>query len=173
MFTALGSPRGALLGLVAAALIIAITYSLHAAPAPTGGVVMPVTEIVPTSRPVVQMAEATIDDLITGSTGDAAPAAGDQPMPGLIEGSAKFVDALGLLQDKKYADAYAAARGLSSDVERRTIQWAAITYGNGEIAPETVLKFEADAPDFVNAATFKTRLEQALIKADAGDADII
>ena len=32
MFTALGSPKGALLGVSAAALILAITYSISAAP---------------------------------------------------------------------------------------------------------------------------------------------
>ena len=35
----------------------------------------------------------------------------------------------------------------------------------------TVERFAADAPDFVNASVFKTRLEQALIKADAAGAD--
>src|SRR5690606_31896447 len=57
--------------------------------------------------------------------------------------------------------------------ERRAIQWAAIYYGNGAIDPATVKRFEADAPGFVAAATFKTRLEQGLAKEAADGPTII
>ncbi|RYE11310.1 MAG: hypothetical protein EOP22_00160 [Hyphomicrobiales bacterium] len=178
MFTALGSPKGALIGLSSAALIVAITYSLHAAtyslhaaPAPQMALVQPAPVGAPS--PTVEVAEAApaaIDQLITGAVSD-APSPTTQFMPGPL-GSSGFAAALDLLKDKKYADAYAAARSLESDVERRTIQWAAINYGNGAIAPASIKAFEADAPDFVGT-TFRTRLEQALLKADATGADII
>ena len=45
MFTALGSPKGALFGVSAAALILAITYSISAAPMRGIAVVEPAAEI--------------------------------------------------------------------------------------------------------------------------------
>ncbi len=177
MFTALGSPKGALLGLSAAALIIAISYSLYAAPAPTVATVAqpaPLPAAIASKQAQIEVAAAEsvdIDQLTTGAIGDSATTQA-QVMPGATDGSAEFVDALALLKDKQFADAYEAARALDSDVERRTVQWAAINYGNGAISAEAVKRFEADAPDFV-APIFKTRLEQALIKAAAPDADII
>ncbi len=125
MFTALGSPKGALFGLSAAALIIAITYSLYAA---TPARLDTAVEMAPAPVLTAALADPP-DDLITGAVSGKAEA---QPnaMPGPLA-SRPFLDALALLKDKKYAGAYAAARGFASDVERRTIQWAAITYGNG------------------------------------------
>ena len=184
MFTALGSPKGALLGVSAAALILAITYSISAAPmrgielarVPPMPVTLPAA--VPIPAPVADRAEAaaefaSLDTTVTGAVASTPDAGLPQAMPEPVAGSSGFIDALALVKDKKYADAYAAARGLTSDVERRTIQWAAITYGGGAITPDALKRFEADAPDFVNAGVFKTRLEQALIKAQASDADII
>ncbi len=179
MFTALGSPKGALLGLSAAALIVAISYSLYAAPMRvTAEVVRPVAPIaakpsISDVAPTVEVAEANLDDIVTGAISDAPAAGFKQIMPDIPGGSAAFTDALALLKDKKYAEAYEAARGFGSALERRTIQWAAIYYGGGQIDVEALERFEEDAPDFVNATTFKTRLEQALVRSDADGAEII
>ena len=78
-----------------------------------------------------------------------------------------------MVSEGKYADAYDAARGLDNPIERRTVQWAAIYYGNGAIAYDAVQRFEADAADFVSTGVFKTRLEQALIKGGAADDTLI
>lgn len=179
MFSALGSPKGALLGLSAAALILAITYSISAAPMRAIDVARPVAPTPapplpqPASEPVVEVANADLDTIVTGAISDAPEAGLSQVMPDVVGGSSSFTDALALLKDKKYADAYAAARGMGSDLERRTIQWAAIYYGAGDVAPAAVKAFEADAPDFVSDGLFKTRLEQGLVKAKAEPADII
>ena len=176
MFTALGSPKGALLGLLAAASILAISYSLYAAP--FQGMVELVRPAAPSQAAAAParataVAEATIDDMVTGTIGSPAPAGMSQPMPPAASGSAAFEAALDLVRDQQYADAYEAARGFRDAVERRTIQWAAIYYGGGQIDPATVQRFEADAPDFINAGVFRTRLEQALLKTDAGNDEII
>ena len=181
MFTALGSPKGALLGLSAAALILAITYSISAAPIRWVDVVRLAPEpaaslAAPPSRaaePAGQTTVAAIDDAATGAIGAAPEIGVTQAIPVPLSGSAGFIDALALVRDKQYTDAYVAAATLSSDVERRAIQWAAIYYGGGEIAPDAVRRFEDDAPAFVSAGVFKTRLEQALLKSKAAPADII
>jgi soluble lytic murein transglycosylase len=176
MFTALGSPKGALIGLSAAAVILAITYSISAAPMRAIDVarVAPLPITLPTAaEPVVEAASTTIDDIVSGAIAGTPDSGLPQAMPGIASGSAGFVDALAQIKDKKFTDAYAAARGLSSDIERRTIQWAAIYYGAGDVPADSVKRFEADAPDYVNAGVFKTRLEQALIKSEAVPADLI
>jgi soluble lytic murein transglycosylase len=178
MFSALGSPKGALLGLSAAALILAITYSIAAAP--TRAVVdvarpIPVPEPAAVVQPIAQAPETSIDEIITGAIGDAADPAPVrvQPMPSAASGSAAFIAALALIEAENYADAYEAAQTLDSDLERRTLQWAAIYYGGGAIAPDTVKRFEADAPKFIDASLFRTRIEQALIKSAAPSTDVI
>lgn len=179
MFSALGSPKGALLGLSAAALILAITYSISAAPMRAEvetarlASLPPSNPAKPAAEPVVEVAEAQIDATVTGSISPwAAPGLEQPSMPAPLVGSSGFIDSLALLRDKKYADAYEAGRALG-DVERRTVQWAAIYYGGGVIAPASVKAFEADAQDFVTPSLFKTRLEQAVLKADIGSADVI
>ena len=195
MFTALGSPKGALLGLSAAALIIAVSYSIAA---PQSG---PVIETIrsappqPLTRPMMSSTKAA-PDAMENIVSDSAPlqfaaidmtptgaigaieasigtSAAPQAMPEPIAASSGFLSALELLGERRFAEAYDAARSLSSPVERRTIQWAAIQYGNGAIDASTIQRFEADAPGFVSPSTFKTRLEQALVKSDIDDAGII
>jgi soluble lytic murein transglycosylase len=175
MFSALGSPKGALLGLSAAVLILAISYSIAAVPArPIAGVARPAPVLEATApEAAVQVAEASIDEIITGALSDVAEPGLGQVMPALVSGSGGFVDALTLLRDKKYADAYVAAAMLDNEVERRTLQWASIYYGGGAVDAGAVKAFETDAPDFADPALFKTRLEQALMKSNAGDADVI
>jgi soluble lytic murein transglycosylase len=88
-------------------------------------------------------------------------------------GSAEFKAALALISGSKFTDAYEAAKLLPDASERRTIQWAAIYYGDGSIDYGSVIRFSADAPGFSDTSIFKTRLEQALIKADAAGPEII
>lgn len=88
------------------------------------------------------------------------------------KGSQAFQSALGLLA-KDVSDAYAAAKSLPDDLERRVVQWAAIYLGDGKIDYNSVVRFAADAPDFATAALYKRRLEQALNKSDASHSEII
>lgn len=107
-----------------------------------------------------------IDAIITGSIdpgGAVAPA----------EGSAAFRRALELVTSGDNAAAYEAARAIPSDLERRTVQWAAIYFGDGKVDYASVMRFAADAPDFAKTSVFKTRLEQAVIKADPGADEVV
>lgn len=92
---------------------------------------------------------------------------------GPTEGTAAFQGALQMLDGDDFAGAYQVARGLTDPVERRTIQWAAIYFGGGDVDFASVGRFAADAPDFATASLYRTRLEQALIKANPGSAEII
>lgn len=151
MLNVRGTPIRLLAGAFAAALIVAISISFPATPA-----------------------TPSVDEIVTGAINPAPAPAPVQSLPArLTEGSDGFNAALGLIAERKYADAYTAARALPSDVERRAVQWAAIYYGGGAVDADAVQRFVADAPDFAASSTFKTRLEQALIKSDAPDATII
>jgi len=118
------------------------------------------------SFPVAVPATDGIDEIITGSI-DPLPAAAAKPAPAAAAATDAFQNALALIGQQKFTDAYEAARSFPSDVERRTIQWAAIYYGNGAIPYDAVQRFAADAPDFASPGVFKTRIEQALTKSDA------
>ncbi|HEY8596106.1 MAG TPA: lytic transglycosylase domain-containing protein [Devosiaceae bacterium] len=121
--------------------------------------------VIPAGPPPIRVA---VD---SGTTGAISPV---RPMPRVLpEGSGAFRRALDLVANGNYTDAYGMARGFSDDLERRTIQWAAIYFGNGEIDYNTVLRFEADAPDFASSGLYKTRLEQALVKANPGKDTVI
>src|SRR6185312_10714638 len=71
------------------------------------------------------------------------------------------------------AGAYALAAALPSELERRTLEWAAIYYGHGAIDYHAVSRFAAEAPDFGSDGLFRSRIEQALTGANPGDADVI
>ena len=149
MFARRGMPIRLLIGACATALIVATAIAFPiAAPAATKG---------------------SIDEIITGAIDPVHSAVPSipAPMPPPLAASDAFANALQLIADGKFTDAYDAARGLPSAVERRTIQWAAIYYGNGAIPYDSVQKFAADAPDFATPGVFKTRIEQALTKAAA------
>ena len=152
MFIARGMPVRLLVGGIATALIAATCVSFPTAPAAEG-----------------------IDEIITGALDKAPVPTSAQPLPAPVPAAASdaFAAALQLVSEGKYADAYDAARGLDNPIERRTVQWAAIYYGNGAIAYDAVQRFEADAADFVSTGVFKTRLEQALIKGGAADDTLI
>ncbi len=121
MFTALGSPKGALLGLAAAALILAISYSISAAP--MGGIdvvrVAPQPRAVPaavaSADAVIEVANANLDQAATGAITATPEPDSAQAMPAPL-GSAAFVDALGLIGDKDYTGAFEAARALTNPV---------------------------------------------------------
>jgi soluble lytic murein transglycosylase len=87
--------------------------------------------------------------------------------------SATFRKTLDAVVSGEVVAAYELARSLPNEIERRTIQWAAIYHGGGKVDYASVLKFSQDAPAFVDISVFKTRLEQALTRADADGAEII
>jgi soluble lytic murein transglycosylase len=174
MVIARGTPRAVLIGGAAAALIVAISLGLRAAPgwaaadvvSPQPPVVASAPAAVPpaASAATVALAETStqgIDQIITGSLSPAAPSGDAQ------QGSVQFRAALDLVGLGKYTDAFDAGRALPVALERRIIEWAAIYYGNGAIPYDAVQAFMAEAPDFVAKGVFRTRIEQALIKADA------
>jgi soluble lytic murein transglycosylase len=108
------------------------------------------------------MANETIDRVTTGSipAGSAAPA-------GETRGSAAFRAALDTLLEGDARAAYVLAEALGNDVERRTIQWAAIYLHAGEIDYRSIAAFAAEAPDFAATSLMRTRIEQSLGKAEA------
>ncbi|KQX43029.1 hypothetical protein ASD04_03525 [Devosia sp. Root436] len=109
-----------------------------------------------------------IDRTITGSVRvDAGTPAGD------ARGSAAFRAALDVLLGGDPVAAYAQARRLPDDVERRTIQWAAIYFNAGKIDYPSIQSFAADAPDFAPASIYRTRIEQSLARAEPGAADVV
>lgn len=116
-------------------------------------------------QPVV--AEVAVVDPVTTGSIDAKAAVPD------TSASAPFKQALKLLADGKEAEAYELALKLGDSAERHAIQWAAIYYGNGEVPAASVQRFMADAPDFATDPVFKTRLEQALTKEQAGGATLV
>jgi len=109
----------------------------------------------------------TIDEIITGSvaTSPAVPV-----RPG---GSSALKNALSLLGNEKFAEAYNLARGIPNDVERRAVQWAAIYHGRGAIDHQSVLRFQADAPSWASSGLYKTRMEQALVEANTSTQEVI
>lgn len=114
----------------------------------------------------VAVADNHIDNTVTGSITASAP----EEFP---RGSSSFRQAMALLADGNYAEAYRLARGFSSSAERRTIQWAAVYFGGGEVDAASVIRFSADAPEYATARLYRTRVEQALVKANAGKDAII
>lgn len=113
------------------------------------------------------LATDKVAELITGSI---APTTQIAPND---KGSAAFRHALALIDAKDYAGAYQAARALPDAIERRAVQWAAIYFGNGDVDYRSVEAFAADAPGYASPAIYKTRLEQGLIKAQAGGDEVI
>lgn len=142
-------------GTIAALLAVALTATLPAlAPAAAG------------NDTIDAIITGSVDAVVTGST-----QSGRTPSPSST--STAFRKALDVLVSGDERIAYELARGLPNDTERRTIQWAAIYYGGGEVDYASVLKFSQDAPAFAGSSVFKTRLEQALTKADADGAEVI
>ena len=109
-----------------------------------------------------------IDKTTTGSiTAGVTPSASDS------KGSAQFRSTLAVLTGGDPVAAYAQARALPNDIERRTIQWAAIYFNSGKIDYHAIQRFAADAPDFASASLFRTRVEQSLLAGTPPDGDVI
>jgi soluble lytic murein transglycosylase len=115
--------------------------------------------------PLARAAEA-IDPMTTGSINPSSAATATQ-------GSAGFRKALAALVGNDQLGAWKLAAALPDELERRTIQWGAIYYGSGAIDYRAVEQFAEDAPDFASDALYQSRLEQSLITAAPGDADVI
>jgi soluble lytic murein transglycosylase len=111
-------------------------------------------------------ANDAVDPTVTGSV-RATPTAVE------TRASTTFRKALALVAQGKHADGYELARGIADPTERRAVQWAAITFGNGAVPSDAMQRFAADAPDFVKTGTFRSRLEQALVKEQAASPTII
>ncbi|MCF6301646.1 MAG: lytic transglycosylase domain-containing protein [Devosiaceae bacterium] len=114
--------------------------------------------------PTAALANQNIDTTVTGSIGGSVSGS---------TGSPQFSNALALIADGKYAQAYASARGFNDPVERRTVQWAAIYYGGGAIDANSIVRFAADAPQFASANAYKIRLEKSLLENGAGYRQVI
>jgi soluble lytic murein transglycosylase len=112
-------------------------------------------------------ASEPVDPITTGAINPSAAIA-----PAQQQGSAAFRKALAVLAGGDQAGAYALAAGLPDDLERRTIQWAAIYYGNGTIDYHAVERFAEDAPEFASDALYRSRLEQSLVTSSPSDADL-
>ena len=113
-------------------------------------------------------ASEAIDPITTGSIGPSSSLPVTQE-----QGSAAFRKALAALVGNDQAGAYALAAGIPDDLERRTIQWAAIYYGNGVIDYRSVERFAKDAPEFASDALYRSRLEQSLVTSNPTDAELI
>jgi soluble lytic murein transglycosylase len=122
-------------------------------------------------------ASFTVPTLAALTTGVSGPAPDLSVPAAAIEfpkGSAEFQAALAeLTGGGSPVKAYELAKALPDVAERRTVQWAAIYYGEGKIDYESVIRFSAEAPAFSDTSVFKTRLEQALTRADAAGPEVI
>lgn len=111
-------------------------------------------------------ANDAVDSTLTGNISGSTAVTASQ-------GTAAFQGALQLLDDGDYAGAYQVGRGLPDPIERRTVQWAAIYFGGGDVDHVSVSRFAVDAPEFATASLYRTRLEQALVEANPGKDDVI
>ncbi len=118
------------------------------------------------SPPMLAWANDGVDPVVTGAIDPNIP-------PSDAKSSAAFRTGLVILAAGYARGAYELAKAMPNAIERRAIQWAAIYYGGGEIDYSSVLQFSQDAPAFAGTSVFKTRLEQALTKADAHGAEVI
>ncbi|WDR02982.1 hypothetical protein PSQ19_01825 [Devosia algicola] len=105
----------------------------------------------------VAVSNETVDPTVTGSIN--ANASIPKVVP---QASAGFSTALELLDNGNAAEAYASAKGLANNAERRAIQWAAIYFNAGKIDSDSIERFAKDAPDFSSPGLYQTRIEQSL-----------
>jgi soluble lytic murein transglycosylase len=119
-----------------------------------------------TTLPLAAGSNTAIDTITTGSI---------RPSEALSapEGSAEFRQGLKLIGDGNSGDAYTIGKSLPSDLERRTLQWAAIYFGAGKVDYNSVQRFGTDSPHFSTPSVMKTRMEQSLTKSAADNAEII
>lgn len=179
MFSATGA-KALLAGVSAAALIVLAAYPagvlLHANepvdPVTTGTVGAPVVAdlMSPVPAPVaVEMPVAAPVRLASVAPSWIKLPAFGVPLAADMEVEA----ALDLVADGDRAGAYELAKTLPDATQRRTVQWAAIYYGNGEVPSASVLAFDTDAPAFAADDVFKTRLEQAITREKPAGSEVI
>lgn len=126
---------------------------------------VPVSVRVPVPVPAQVNAPAAplVDPIETASIDSQQQPLGDSVFRPAVA-SAEFKLALVLLEEGEYSAAYQAAEQIDNGVERRTIQWASINFGNGAVPSHAVRRFADDAPEFAADDVFRTRLEQALVR---------
>lgn len=178
----LREPRKLVLSTIAAAALVATGYAapalLLAPPGPDNITTGSVETIARASfapapqRLIVAAIPQPPPNLITLEVPKPARG-GEAPSTAPDPGSLAFRAALEVLEKGEHERAFDLARALADDAERRAIQWAAIRDGQGRIGYEAVIRFSAEAPDFAGGAIFKTRLEQALLRANAAGPEII
>src|SRR5690606_16011878 len=137
----------------------AAVSTMTAAPSPES------TEATPVPLPPTALIKVQLPEVASP-----APAASANPTD---RGSPAFRAALEVLEESDYDRAFHLALAIKDDAERRAIQWAAVRDGNGKIDYASVIRFVNDAPGFAQSTLIKTRLEQALLRADAAGPDII
>lgn len=182
MLNALREPRTLLFSIGGGALLLAtgffVPMLMLGGPgvdvAPTGSVRAAVNERPDAIAPVTPRLEqaavpATPDNLIMLE----APAPQAAAAESFEQGSLAFQAALAVLDEGDATRAFHLARAIADPAERHAIQWAAIRDGNGAIGYESVIRFVDEAPLFAQGSVVKTRLEQALLRADAAGPEII
>lgn len=121
---------------------------------------------VPVPSPAPSGRAAPLDAVVTSTVRPAPPTAHASI------GSPGFESALALLAGGDAAGAYEAARRLTDDVERRTVQWASIRFGK-DVDADKIAAFIADAPDYDFSSVYRARLESAIDVATADTDKII
>jgi soluble lytic murein transglycosylase len=119
-----------------------------------------------------QAAVRQVRELLNSAPAPAIPAQAAPP-PVAITASAAFREALELLDDNKVVEALERANSLKSAVERRTIEWAAITYHKDKVGYSFIKSFVAAAPQFGAIGPFEARLEQALVRSAPSSSEVL
>jgi len=173
MFSATGA-KVLSAGIGAAALIILAAYGtggfLHADeatdPVATGsvGASAQVHVAAPMPAPIVVRPKAVGLDVPQGPTVVPDIRANVRP---------EVTSALGLVAAGDQAGAYELGKEVADPMQRRAVQWAAIYFGSGKVPSAAVSAFTEDAPGFVAGGTFKTRLEQALVRENPTGTEVI
>lgn len=113
------------------------------------------------------MANEVIDTITTGSV-PVSPV-----VPAIEErGSEEFRAALDVLTGGDPVAAFALANELTSEVERRAVQWAAVSLDSGKIDYRAIETLAADAAGFAPDSLYRTRIEQSLAEAEAAPAAV-
>jgi soluble lytic murein transglycosylase len=120
------------------------------------------------TAPVALPAQPAIDPIVTASV----PAA-TEPKRSEIKASAAFREALAALDEDKIAEAFELAQELDDEVERRTIEWAAIYYHSEAIDYRSIKDFVTEAPEFARNGILEGRLELALARSQPMASEVI
>ncbi len=134
--------------------------------------------VAPMPLPPVAVALPTIPDVAVPVPADMpvaaiAPRWIEVPAPPVKFPDPEFKSALDMIAAGDAAGAYQLAKSYEDDARRRTVQWAAIAYGNGQVPYASMLAFAEDAPTLGSGELFKTRLEQAVTREKPASAKVI